>query len=118
MPATDKMRTRDAERSRTAILAAGEGVFAERGYEGASLADISARAGVSRATPSYFFGSKEDLYVGVLERVFRDRQSAASVAFEPLNAWVREGGDRDSLRKAFEHAADGYLAFLLDRPAF
>src|SRR2546427_548050 len=43
---------------------------------------------------------------------------SASAAIEPLNAWVREGGDRDSLRKAFEHAADGYLAFLLDRPAF
>src|SRR5438874_557424 len=82
---------------RTAILAAGERVFAERGYEGASLADIAELAGVSRATPSYFFGSKEDLYVAVLEQVFQDRQSAAVVAFEPLHAWARGEGDRDAL---------------------
>ena len=73
---------------------------------------------VSRATPSYFFGSKEDLYVAVLEQVFQDRQSAAVVAFEPLHAWARGEGDRGALRHAFEHAANGYLSFLLARPAF
>jgi TetR/AcrR family transcriptional regulator len=118
MPATESKRTRDAERSRTAILEAGERVFAERGYEGASLGDIAELAGVSRATPSYFFGSKEELYVVVLEQVFQERQSAAVLAFKPLHAWVHDGGGRDALRRAFEHAADGYLKFLLARPAF
>ena len=111
-------KPRDAERSRVVILDAAERLFAARGFDGASLADIAAAAGVSRATPSYFYGSKESLYIAVLERVFSDRQAAASAAFEPLHAWVAEGGDRDSLRRALEHAADGYLRFLLDRPAF
>lgn len=118
MATEDGRKLRDAERSRAGILDAAEHLFARRGFDGASLADIAALAGVSRATPSYFFGSKEALYVAVLARVFDDRQAAASVAFAPLHAWVRNGGDLDSLRKALEHAADGYLAFLLDRPAF
>jgi AcrR family transcriptional regulator len=118
MVANTERKSRDADRSRAGILHAAEHLFAARGFDGASLGDIAAAAGVSRATPSYFFGSKEELYVAVLARVFHDRQAAASAAFEPLNAWVRDGGDRVSLRNALEHAADGYLLFLLDRPAF
>ncbi|MDP9362946.1 MAG: TetR/AcrR family transcriptional regulator, partial [Chloroflexota bacterium] len=63
-------RTRDADRSREAILDAAEALFAERGYEGASLQEIGRAAGVSRGTPGYFFGSKERLYQAVLERAF------------------------------------------------
>jgi AcrR family transcriptional regulator len=62
-------RTRDADRSREAILDAAETLFAHKGYEGTSLQEIGDRAGVSRGTPNYFFGSKEQLYRAVLERV-------------------------------------------------
>jgi len=63
-------RTRDPARTREAILDAAERLFAERGYESTSLQDVGALAGVSRATPGYFFGSKADLYRAVLERCF------------------------------------------------
>lgn len=118
MAVNHEAKPRDADRSRTAILEAAERLFAARGFEGASLAEIAAAAGVSRATPSYFFGSKQQLYVAALERVFRDRQSAVAVAFEPLRAWVRDGGGPQALRTALEGAADGYIGFLLSRPAF
>ena len=61
MTASDQKKVRDAERSRAAILGAAEQLLAERGFDGASLADIAALAGVSRATPSYFFGSNSQL---------------------------------------------------------
>lgn len=111
-------RVRDAERSRAAILDAAEGLFAERGFGGTSLSDIGAAAGLSRQAPSYFFGSKERLHRAVLERVFAARQEATAAAFAPVVAWVGGKGGRDELEAALTAAAEGYLAFLLDRPAF
>ena len=61
-------RERNAARTSEAVLDAAEALFAERGYDATSLGDIGALAGVSRGTPGYFFGSKEELYRAVLER--------------------------------------------------
>lgn len=118
MHVAETSRRRDAVRSRAAILDAAERLFAERGPGGASLSDIARAAELSRATPSYFFGSKEQLYVAVLERVFADRQDAARRAFEPLMQWVARPLDHLSLRDAVWRAVDGYLGFLIGRPAF
>jgi AcrR family transcriptional regulator len=108
-------KRRDAERSREAILAAAETLFADRGFERTSMADIGAAAGLSRQAPAYFFGSKERLHVAVLERVFAARQEATAAAFTPVHAWCADGGD---LREALTIATHGYLAFLVNRPAF
>ncbi len=67
---TQVKRSRDAQRSREAILDAAERLFAERGYEATSLQLVGDFAGVSRATPGYFFGSKEGLYRAVFDRAF------------------------------------------------
>jgi TetR/AcrR family transcriptional regulator len=112
-----KGRARDAERSRAAILDAAEQLFAERGFDGATLGEIGARAGVSRATPSYFFNSKEQLYAAVLERLFAEREAATRDAFAPLTAWAGDEG-AGPLGTALTTAVDGYMAFLLRRPAF
>ena len=117
MPAA-AVATRDAARSRTAILDAAERLFAERGFGGVSLGEVGAAAGLSRATPSYFFGSKEGLYRAVLERVFADRNAAVRAAFAPVVDWSRGDGGADALRDALTEAIGGYLAFLLERPAF
>jgi len=63
-------RTRDANRTREAILDAAEQLFAERGPEATSFQAIGEAAGVSRGTPGYFFGSKEGLYRAVFDRAF------------------------------------------------
>ena len=69
-------RRRDATRSREAILDAAERLFAANGYEGTSLQEVGAAAGVSRGTPSYFFRSKAELYRAVLERSFGQVRNA------------------------------------------
>ncbi len=61
-------RKRDADRSRSDILDAAERLFAAEGFEAVTMADIGAAAGLSRGTPGYFFGQKEQLYRVVLER--------------------------------------------------
>jgi TetR/AcrR family transcriptional regulator len=63
---------RDADRSKAAILTAAENLFASRGYDSASLADIAVAAKVSRGLPSYFFKNKEQLYTAVLKRAADD----------------------------------------------
>jgi AcrR family transcriptional regulator len=65
-----RKRKRDAEHSRDVILEAAERLFADRGYDGTSLQMVGAAAGVSRATPAYFFGSKEGLYRAVFDRAY------------------------------------------------
>jgi AcrR family transcriptional regulator len=111
------LKTRNAEHSRAAILDAAEQLFAERGFEGASLRDIAAAASLSRATPSYFYGNKERLYAAVLERSFGERDAATREAFEPLFAWAREEGS-GPLVAALRQAVASYMAFLQRRPAF
>jgi AcrR family transcriptional regulator len=122
MPARPAGKTRDAQRSREAILAAAAGLFAERGYDAASLSDIGSAAGLSRGTPSYFFGSKEQLYRAVLEQSFAARHAATEAAFRPVHAWCAggDGGDDhdEALRIALGQAADGYMAFLAGHPTF
>jgi TetR/AcrR family transcriptional regulator len=109
-------KTRDAERSRAAILVAAERLFAEHGFEGTSLGEIGATAGVSRGTPSYFFASKEGLYRAVLQRIFMERQASTADAFAALTAWAGDGSG--SLAAALQQAVEGYLGFLLARPEF
>ena len=113
----DRPRIRDAERSRKAILDAAEMLFAQRGFEAVSLQEIGDAAGLSRGTPNYFFGSKQDLYVAVLERVFADREEATARAFEPVRAWG-ESARPGSLRQPLTRAIESYMSFLLARPAF
>lgn len=54
------------------ILAAAELLFAQRGFDGASLRQLTAAAGVNLAAVNYHFGSKEKL----VEEVFRRRLDA------------------------------------------
>lgn len=115
--AVSKAKTRDPERSREAILAAAEELFAERGFDGVSVGEIAATAGLSRGAPNYFFGSKAELYGAVLERAFRDREQATRKAFRPLVEWASLPGGA-SIRAPLTAAVEGYLDFLLRRPTF
>jgi TetR/AcrR family transcriptional regulator len=109
-------RRRDAAKSRATLLAVAEERFSAQGFAGVSLQEIGEAAGLSRGTPSYFFGSKEGLYRAVLDEVFAARDAATREAFAPLAAWaeLREGEPRRALTAAVE----GYLSFLIERPAF
>jgi TetR/AcrR family transcriptional regulator len=114
-PTSDKLR--DAERSREAILRAAGELFAEEGFDGVSLGKIAARAELSRGTPSYFFGSKAELYMAVLEQAFEERESATRRACEPLLSWANSETD-DQIRDPLTKAVDGYLKFLFQHRAF
>jgi TetR/AcrR family transcriptional regulator len=112
-------RQRDAERSRGAILDAAEQLFARHGYTATSMHEIAIAAGLARATPGYFFGSKDALYQAVLHRVHRQRSVALSEACAPLYRWAREpDAGQEALRAAIASGVSGYTAFLVQRPEF
>jgi TetR/AcrR family transcriptional regulator len=65
-----------AAANRTEILAAAVAEFASRGFKGASMDAIAARTSTTRALINYYFGSKEKLYLAVLERVYAEIREA------------------------------------------
>jgi len=64
------------EANRVRILAAAVAEFASRGFKGASMDAIAARTDTTRALINYYFGSKEKLYLEVLERVYAEIREA------------------------------------------
>ncbi len=69
-PSPLRPRTHDGARTRQSILDAAHALFAERGYSGAHVNDIVARAGTTKPMIYYHFGSKEGLFAAVLEEVY------------------------------------------------
>ena len=110
--------SRDAARSREAILDAAEQLFAAGGFRAVTLQQIGAEARLSRGTPGYFFGSKGALYRAVLARVQEARDDAVTEAFAPLRAWAESRGRSNGLRSALAAGVDGYWRFLRERPSF
>jgi TetR/AcrR family transcriptional regulator len=96
-------RTRDAERTKEAILVAAEDRFARLGFHGTSLQQIGEAAGVARSTPAYFFGSKEALYDAVLGRAVARAQEAMARAYAAENS---------SATDAVESYVGAFLDFL------
>ncbi len=59
--------TRPSETTREKIIRSSARVFAQHGYDGASVRSIVSHAGVNQAAINYHFGSKEGLYRAVLQ---------------------------------------------------
>ena len=67
---------RDAERTRREILDIATREFADRGYNGARVDEIATKTRTTKRMLYYYFGSKEQLYIAVLERVYQQIRTA------------------------------------------
>lgn len=65
-----KFRRRKADRP-TEIVQAALAVFAEKGFAGARLDEIAARAGVSKGALYLYFATKEEMFRAVVEQAVR-----------------------------------------------
>ena len=63
-------RRRDADRTRTEILDVATREFADRGFSGARVDEIASQTRTTKRMIYYYFGSKEQLFVAVLERAY------------------------------------------------
>lgn len=96
----------DDPKARAQIAAAAEELFAERGYDGTAVRDITRKAGVNSAMIHYYFGSKAGLYQAILE-------GAASKVRALL---VETSGGSDSTKARLASFVDAYAAYILSHP--
>lgn len=70
------VREQNAQNTRDAILRAAIKVFAKHGYEGGSVEKISSAAQSYDRMIYYYFGSKEGLFIAVIEEIYRRMNEA------------------------------------------
>ncbi|WP_027943240.1 TetR/AcrR family transcriptional regulator [Amycolatopsis taiwanensis] len=68
--------------TRAALLTAARDVFAESGYEGATVRAIAARAGVDAAMVNHWFGGKEGLFAQAVLKLPFDPQIMVTTLLE------------------------------------
>jgi len=103
---TRRRKRADGELSRERILDAATEIAAERGYEGASIALVSAKCGLPASSIYWHFKNKDDLIAAVIERSFADW----------LTAW--QVPDEASPRDRLAGLAMQIAKALLDSPDF
>jgi AcrR family transcriptional regulator len=67
---------RDPDRTRNEILEIASREFAERGYSGGRVDEIASRTRTTKRMIYYYFGSKEGLWIAVLERSYASIRAA------------------------------------------
>jgi len=84
-----------ATATRKRILDAAEVLFAERGYDGVTVRQITAEAGVDTALAHHHFGSKQDLFARVLLRRAEVHMKERDQA---MSRCIEEAGGAPTLR--------------------
>lgn len=102
----------DRAARRQSILQGAATAFARQGYAGTSMEDVAAAAGITKLIVYRHFGSKEELYDAVLERVSERWRAlfvegtashrASSAAVRALLGVARE--DQDGFNLLWRHA--------------
>src|SRR5215467_6247585 len=82
--------TRPAEYTRQSLIKAAVYLFAEKGFENASVRDIVATAPVNQATIHYHFKGKDGLYLEVLKTAFERLTEQAGFDPDKLKSLSRE----------------------------
>ena len=72
------------------IIEAAAGVFAQKGYAGASVAGIAVNAAIGKGTVYEYFDSKEDLFFAVFEWYLLSTSRQASVSISALGGSASE----------------------------
>ncbi|GLF99385.1 TetR/AcrR family transcriptional regulator [Streptomyces yaizuensis] len=112
---TRRVRMTGAER-REQLLDIGRTLFAEKGFEGTSVEEIAAKAGVSKPVVYEHFGGKEGLYAVVVDREMRQ-------LLEGVTGALTAGHPRELLEQAafalldyIERYTDGFRILVRDSP--
>ncbi|MFD3654153.1 TetR family transcriptional regulator [Streptomyces sp. 24-1644] len=112
---TRRVRMTGKER-REQLLDIGRTLFADKGFEGTSVEEIAARAGVSKPVVYEHFGGKEGLYAVVVDREMRQ-------LLDMVTSALTAGHPRELLEQAafalldyIETYTDGFRILVRDSP--
>jgi AcrR family transcriptional regulator len=112
---TRRVRMTGAER-REQLLDIGRTLFADKGFEGTSVEEIAAKAGVSKPVVYEHFGGKEGLYAVVVDREMRQ-------LLDMVTGALTAGHPRELLEQAafalldyIERYTDGFRILVRDSP--
>lgn len=75
-PRAAPTRTNDPERTTANILEVATHAFADKGFDGARIDEIAEAMHTSKRMIYYYFGSKEALYLAVLEGAYQRMRAA------------------------------------------
>lgn len=101
-------KKRNPELTRQRLMDSATGLFAERGFDGVSVDDIVAKAGVNKRMVYHYFEDKEGLYVAVLKQVFSRLSDLELKTME----------DSRDPAEAIRGILQAYFAFLSANPEF
>jgi AcrR family transcriptional regulator len=112
---TTRVRMTGKER-REQLIDVGRRLFAERGFEGTSVEEIAAKAGVSKPVVYEHFGGKEGLYAVVVDREMQQ-------LLDMVTSALTGGHPRELLEQAafalldyIEQSTDGFRILVRDSP--
>ncbi len=101
---TTEPRLRDADKSQQAILAAALDEFARHGLAGARMDRIAEQAEVNKRLIYYYFTSKDDLFLAVLENAYLNIREAEK------RLHLRDLSPPQAIRRLTEFTWDYYIA--------
>jgi AcrR family transcriptional regulator len=104
-----------AER-REQLVDISRGLFAERGFDGTSIEEIAARAGVSKPVVYEHFGGKEGLYAVVVDREVRRLLGMMQDSLKAEHPRVLLEQAAFALLDYIEQAPDGFRILVRDSP--
>ncbi len=96
---TQRSISRPSELTRRALIEAATAVFAEQGYEGGSVRQITQKAKANQAAITYHFGGKEGLYLAVLSAANLALEQQSLLSPEDIDALPREEALRLYMRQ-------------------
>ena len=108
-------RTKRGEQTKAKILQAAEEVFAEHGYQVASITKITQHAGVGQGTFYLYFASKLDVFEQLIDDLNRRVRHAMSVG--AARGANRMEAEREGFREFFRFTAEHPALYRVVREA-
>src|ERR1700748_3324392 len=102
------------QQRREQLLDIGRRLFAERGFEGTSIEEIAAQAGVSKPVVYEHFGGKEGLYAVVVDREVERLTGTPMLRLDKPHTKPKFEAAAVSLLRYIEENADGFRILVRD----
>jgi AcrR family transcriptional regulator len=95
----------EAEESQKRLLEAAEELFAQKGFDGTTIRDITTKAERNQAAVNYFFGNKQELYEEIFRRRLREMRDTRLASIKT----VMTSKTKPSLEKLIHSYAVAFL---------